>query len=72
MQYGKLKKQDVVISDPTAYVKVVLWGDHVNALQLDQTYILNNVRVKSTKFEHYLNTTRQEMKISQQLMLPHL
>ena len=59
-RYGKLKKQDVVISDPTAYVKTVLWGDHVNALQLDQTYILNNVRVKSTKFEHYLNTPRNE------------
>lgn len=59
-RYGKLKKQDVVIADPTAHVKVVLWGDHVNALQLDQTYTLNNVRVKSTKFEHYLNTPRNE------------
>ena len=59
-RYGKLAKQDVVIADPTAHIKVVLWGDHVNSLQLHQTYILNNVRVKTTKFERYLNTPRNE------------
>ena len=33
-RYGKLKKQDAVIADSTAHIKVVLWGDHVNPLQL--------------------------------------
>ena len=59
-RYGKLKKRDVVIADPTAYIKVVLWGNYVDALQLHETYILNNVRVKNTKFERYLNTPRNE------------
>ncbi len=33
-------KQDVIIRDPTASFKVVLWGDHVDSLTLNQTYLL--------------------------------
>lgn len=59
-RYGPLKKQDVIIADPTAYIKIVLWGDYVGTLNLNQTYALNNVKVKVTKYEHYLNTPRNE------------
>ncbi len=59
-RFGQLKKQDVIVADPTASIKIVLWGEHVNCLELNQTYTLKNVRVKSTKFEHYLNTPRNE------------
>lgn len=60
MRYGKLRKQEAVIADPTAHVRLVLSGDHANALQLDQTYSLNNVRIKSTKFQHYLYSPKNE------------
>ena len=26
-RYGQLKKQDIVLADPTAHIKLVLWGD---------------------------------------------
>ncbi|XP_074618443.1 uncharacterized protein LOC141877389 isoform X1 [Acropora palmata] len=50
-RYGQLKKQ--VLADPTAHIKLVLWGDYVDTLQLNKTSALNNVRVKFTK----MNTT---------------
>ena len=59
-RYGQLKKQDVVLADPTAHIKLVLWGDYVDTLQLNKTYALNNVRVKFTKYEHYLNSPKNE------------
>jgi hypothetical protein len=40
-------KQDVVVADPTATIKIILWGDFVNSLELDNTYTLKNVRVKT-------------------------
>ena len=57
-RYGQLKKQ--VLADPTAHIKLVLWGDYVDTLQLNKTYALNNVRVKFTKYEHYLNSPKNE------------
>ena len=57
-RYGQLKKQ--VWADPTAHIKLVLWGDYVDTLQLNKTYALNNVRVKFTKYEHYLNSPKNE------------
>ena len=59
-RYGQLKKQDVVLADPTAHIKLVLWGDYVDTLQLNKTCALNNVRVKFTKYEHYLNSPKNE------------
>ena len=57
-RYGQLKKQ--VLADPTAHIKLVLWGDYVDTLQLNKTSALNNVRVKFTKYEHYLNSPKNE------------
>ena len=31
-RFGKLNKQDVIIADTTAHIKLVLWSDHVNSL----------------------------------------
>ena len=59
-RYGQLQKQDVVLADPTAHIKLVLWGDYVDTLQLNKTYALNNVRVKFTKYKHYLNSPKNE------------
>ncbi len=57
---AKTPKQDVIIRDPTASFKVVLWGDHVDSLTLNQTYLFKNLRVKITKYERYLNTPRSD------------
>lgn len=45
---GKTKKQELIVRDNTAWVKVVLWGNHVDSLQLNKTYIFKNLRVKVT------------------------
>ena len=53
---GKTEKQDVIIRDTTAYMKLVLWGKYVNTLELNNTYLFKNVRVKAAQSGHYLNT----------------
>lgn len=57
---GKTEKQEVIIRDNTAWLKVVLWGKHVDSLQLHRTYLLKNLRIKVTKYERYLNTPRND------------
>ena len=48
------------VADPTASIKIVLWGEYVNCLELNETYTLKNVRVKATKFDQYLNSPKNE------------
>ena len=55
-----LKKQDIIVADPMAHIKLMLWGNYVDTLQLNKTYALNNVRVKFKKYEHYINTPQNE------------
>ena len=57
---GKTKKQDVIIRDTTAYMKLVLWDKYVNTLQLNKTYLFKNVRVKAAQSDRYLNTPRSD------------
>ena len=65
-RYSQLKKQDIIVADPTAHIKLVVWGSYVDTLQLNKTYALNNVRVKFTKYEHYLNSPKNEdMKVTE-------
>jgi len=59
-RYGQLKMQDVTLADPIAHIKLVLWANYVDTLQLNKTYALNNVRVSLQN----MNTTSivQKMK----------
>ncbi len=59
-RFGRLRKQNIIVADPTRYIKLVLWSDFVNTLDADHTYVLKNVRIKCTKFENYLNTPKNE------------
>ncbi|XP_028400886.1 uncharacterized protein LOC114523994 [Dendronephthya gigantea] len=59
-RFGRVRKQDVIVADPSGYIKLVLWGDFVNTLDVDHTYVLKNVRIKCTRFENYLNTPKNE------------
>lgn len=57
---GTLKKQEVLIRDPTSSIRVILWESYGDTLTLNSTYIFKNFKVKlykNTK-ERYLNTTK--------------
>ena len=57
---GQTKKREVIVRDNTAWIKVVLWGKHVDSLQLNKTYLLKNLRVKVTKYDCFLNTPKND------------
>ena len=59
-RFGRLKKQDVIVADPSGYIKLVLWDAFVDTLDVNHTYVFKNVRIKCTKFENYLNTPKNE------------
>ena len=61
MQYQRtLKKQEVLIRDPTSSIKVILWESYVDTLTLNSTYIFINLKVKlsKNKNERHLNTAK--------------
>ena len=57
---GNLKKQEAVLRDTTSSVKVILWEDYVETLEDGKTYLLENLRLKVTKSERYLNTPKSK------------
>ena len=57
---GTLKKQEVIIRDTTGCIKFTLWGDNVDTLELNNTYLLKNLRVKSFNNRKFLNTAKGE------------
>ena len=59
-RYGQLKKQDIIVADPTTYIKLVLWENYVDTLQLNKIYAKNNVRVKFAKSADNLKTQKNE------------
>ena len=38
----------------------MLWGDYVNTIERQVTYLFKHLRVKGTKFEKYLNTPKTD------------
>ena len=54
----KLSKQEVVVRDTTTSIRVVLWGDYVNTIIPQVTYLFKHLRIKRTKFEKYLKTPK--------------
>ena len=57
---GVLKKQELLIRDSTTSVKLFLWENNVDMLELNKTYILQNIKIKRSKNEMYLNTTKAD------------
>ena len=37
-RFGRLRKQNIIVADPTGYIKLVLWSDFVNTLDVSHTY----------------------------------
>ena len=57
---GVLKMQQVVLADPTSWIKLVLFGKTTSILWKLTTYILENLRVKKFNNDQYLNTPKDE------------
>ena len=54
-----LTKQEMVIGDPTACVKLILWEESVDVLKEGVTYLLRNLRLRrETGGSIYLNTPK--------------
>ena len=54
---GPLAKQEVTLVDATTCVKLTLYGDDVNTLEVNNSYTLKNVRLYNVKGVVYLNTS---------------
>ena len=55
---GQLTKQEVTIRDTTSYIRLVLWEQYVDTLKAGTTYMFNNLRLKVTNRDRYLNTAK--------------
>ena len=51
---------DITVANPMAHIKLVLWGNYLDTLQLTKIYALTNVGVKFTKSAHFLKTPKNE------------
>ena len=58
--HGQLQKQEVMLRDPTGTIKLVLWEQYVDALVVNTTYVLENLKFKVYNDERYLNTPKDE------------
>ena len=54
---GDVGKQDVIVSDSTNSVKLILYGNDVSTLTEGKSYLIKNVRFNRFKDTVYLNTT---------------
>lgn len=56
----KIKKQTILIRDTTDSIKVILWGEYVDTVELNKTYDFKYLRVKVTRLDRYLNTPKTD------------
>jgi uncharacterized CHY-type Zn-finger protein len=57
---GELRKQDVIVRDSTSSIKIVMWEDNVDCVEVEKTYEFTNLRVKGSEYDRYLNTPQNE------------
>eukprot|EP00794_Sanderia_malayensis_P004491 gene4491-5086_t len=55
-----VKKQEAVLVDPTGYMKVILWGNHVDSVREGAAYVFDKLCVKISRGERYLNTPKMD------------
>ena len=58
LQGDPVRKQECYLSDPSAYIKLILWGKHADTIEENGTYFFNKVRLKVAKGERYVNTPK--------------
>ena len=54
----KLFKQDFMVANKTAYIRLTLWQEDIDKLQNGNSYLLQNLIVKSFNGSKYLNTPK--------------
>lgn len=57
---NSVDKQQCYIVDPSGFIKLVIWGSHVDTVKEGETYTFNKVRVRIAKDERYINTPKRE------------
>ena len=55
-----VKKQEGYIVDPSGYIKIIFWGEHVDSVTPQSTYFFSNLRMKVSQNQRYLNTPKQD------------
>lgn len=61
LQGGPVRKQECYLSDPSAYIKLILWGSHSDIVEENWAHIFNKViRVKVAKGKRYVNTPQNK------------
>lgn len=55
-----VKKQEGCIVDPSGYIKIIFWGEHVDSVTPQSTYFFSNLRMKVSQNQRYLNTPKQD------------
>lgn len=55
-----LRKQKVMLRDPSGTMKLILWGKYVDLLVVNETYKLENLKLKVYNEQRYLNTPKDE------------
>ena len=65
-QVGQDKKikRDVIVADGSGTAKVVLWEQHIDALQEGKSYSLNNFHVKEFKGKKHLSVPKADFEIT--------
>ena len=57
---NSVDKQQCYIVDPSGFIKLVIWGSHVDTVKVGETYTFNKVRVKVAKDKRYINMPKRE------------
>ena len=60
---GERKKQDIIIADDTSNGKLTLWEEHVNTLEVDESYSLRNFVVREYASKKYLSMPKDGSQI---------
>ena len=66
--YGHtLQKQEVILIDHTTSIKLILWQEHCDKLEMEKAFSLQNIRLKESNGTQYLNTGKSEQFVFQEI-----
>ena len=60
----KRVKREVSVADHTAATRVVLWEQHVDALEEGKSYYLKNFHVKEYQLKKYLSMPKSDFEVT--------
>ena len=57
---GTLTKREFYLTDTSGYIKVILWEEYTDKVQVSKTHMMSDLRVKQMGQERYLSTPKKE------------